>query len=142
MSLTFDTPILNLDATMTKVALIDPQGMPSRVLDTDAGFKIDIAWTLTGSAALYLGGSWTVRALVESIGQGYEGQIGGTVVVPVNGGNNYAATIHVAPHTVPPPAGPDTVYKLVVLVSHTAVNGQKTEMAGFGEGPFFEVRNP
>lgn len=142
MSLNFDTPALTLDASMTQVAIIDPQGMPSRVIDTDAGFKIDVAWQLAGSAALYLGGKWTVRALVESMGAGYEGQVGPTRDVALNGGTTYSTSISVAPHTLPPPAGPDTVYKLVVLVSHVAVNGVKTEMAGFGEGPYFEVRNP
>ncbi len=142
MSETFDVPVLTLDASITSVALIDPQGMPSRVIDTDAGCTITIGWHLDGSAALFLGGSWTVRAFVESIGAGFEGQIGATQTVPVDGSADYSATINVAPLSVPPPAGDDTVYKLVVLVSHTAVNGTKTEMAGFGEGPFFEVRNP
>ena len=142
MSLTFDTPVLTLDASLDAVNLIDPAGMPSRVIDTNTGFRIDVAWSLTGSAIPYLGGTWTVRALVESMGAGFEGQIGSTTTVPVDGSSSYTVSITVPAGTVPPPAGDDTVYKLVVLVSHTSVSGTKTEMAGFGEGPFFEVRNP
>ena len=142
MSLTFDVPVMNVDATLTAVTLIDPAGMPSRVIDTDTGFQVRVDWQLTGPGVLFLGGSWTVRALVESIGAGFEGQIGPTMVQPLNGGNNYSTIINVAAHSVPPPPNTDTVYKLVVLVSHTAVNGVKTEMAGFGDGPVFEIRNP
>jgi len=142
MSLTFDTPKLELDACITKVQITDLDCNPNRVIDTDEGFQINVDWHLEGCGALYLGGCWTVRALVESIGEGFEGQIGRTMDVPLNGGFDYSTVINVPAHTVPPPEGTDTVYKLVVLIAHTAVNGQKTEMAGFGEGPYFEVRKP
>ena len=139
MSVKFQTPQgLALDAQVDTLDIIDPMGNPSLVIEKNTGFSINLVWSLSGSAVPFLGGTWTVRALVESIGGGFEGQIGPTQVIPVNGSTVYNATVVVPPGPFSAPPR-DTVYKLVMLISHTGVNGVKTIMAGFGEGPFFEV---
>ena len=139
MSVMFQTPQnLALDAQIDVLSIIDPMGNPSLVIEKNTGFSIDLRWTLSGSAVPFLGGTWTVRAMVESIGAGFEGQIGPTIVLAVNGSNSYSATVVVPPGPFSTPAA-DTVYKLVMLVSHTGVSGAKTIMAGFGDGPYFEV---
>jgi hypothetical protein len=141
MSDTFDTPNpATLSADITAVALLDNDGNPNRVIDTDTGFKVRVDWSISGSMVPLLGGDWQVRLLVESIGSGFEGQVG-AATVPLDGSTNYSTTIAVGPGVPPPPPGPDTVYKLVALISHTNF-GVKSEMAGFGEGPYFEVRRP
>ena len=83
-----------------------------------------------------------MRALVESIGKGYEGQIGATIAVALDGRQTYTTTIDV-PAGVPAPVAPnvDAVYKLIVLLSHSQF-GVKSPIAGFGEGLYFEIQQP
>ena len=142
MSLTLDIPSpLALTGDITSVQLLDNDSNPNRVVDTDAGFSVIVRWHVQGSMLPYLGGDWTVKCFVESIGAGFEGMVGLPNTQPVTNAQNYSATINVAPHTIPPAPGDDTVYQLVALVSHRN-HGAKTEIAGFADARFFEVRNP
>ena len=142
MSTDFD-PIspATLDADLLSVQLLDLDGTPNLVMDSDKGFDIKVRWQITGTMAPWLAGNWRVKAYVESIGAGFEGQVASAVVALDGRTTPYEVTLHVLPGTIPPPPGDDTVYKPVVLIAHEAF-GHKSEMAGFGEGPYFEVRKP
>ena len=131
---------LEIDGRITSVTLLDKDNNPNRVVEGDEGFKVRVRWHVEGTMLPYLGGQWTVKCFVESIGKGFEGLIG-TAAQQVTGANDYEATIDVGPNQLPPPPGDDTVYELVALVSHSN-HHKKTEIAGFGVGHYFEVRNP
>lgn len=137
-----------LDGSIVSVALLDPDSTPNTVLDRNLPFLVRVNWeTHPLAPALALGGDWHVRAFVESVGPGPEMQIGPTVVVSAGAGvvvppqKRYTATINVPPNTLPANAPASGIYKLVVVVTHINF-GVKTEIAGFIEGPLFEVREP
>ncbi len=137
MPLTFDFPIGDLDATAS-VLIHDFDGTPNLVLDRNLSFSIHAQWSVTGPKTTMLGGDWHVRALAESMGPGTEYDLGTVVngVVPVDG-FTYVSHVPVAGNTM------DTgVYKLVIVITHTNVNGVLTEAAGFAEGPLFQIREP
>ncbi len=136
------TSPMTLAGQIDTIDLLDSGANPNTVISVSDPFSIDVAWSVSGTALPFLGGEWLVRAFVESIGVGFEGQVGPTKVVPLDGGTNYATSINVAAGTLPNPAvAADTVYKLVILVSHRQF-GVKTAIAGFGESVFFEIQVP
>jgi hypothetical protein len=141
-TLNFDVPAVaaSLDATLDAVIVTDLDGNPNRVLDQGVGFNVRVDWHLDGTLKSMIAGTWTVRLFVESMGPGPEAQIGSTNV-PLVANPNYTATINVPANALP--AGPPAsgVYKIVVVITHEAF-GIKTEMAGFGEGPLVDVRQP
>ncbi len=129
-------------------AVLDPDLTPNLVLDKGLAFFVRVNWTPTGPGVQTLGGNWTIKAYAESLGPGPELQIGPSLTIPVVpiDGHAYSESISVPANTLlaegegaPPASG---VYKLVVVVTHTNTLGTRTEMAGFAEGPVFEIRNP
>lgn len=141
-TLTFDVPAVSadLDATLDAVLVTDLDGNPNRVIDRNVGCNVRIDWHLSGTLQSLIAGTWTVRAFVESMGPGPEMQIG-SAIVPLGANPNYSATINVPANTLPANPPDSGVYKLVVVITHEAF-GIKSEMAGFGEGPLFSVREP
>ncbi len=129
-----------LDGTIDTVEIHDAAGDPTQVLALATDYEVEVKWTVSGAAVPFVGGDWSAQLYVESIGQGYEGDLGVSVTVPLNGGKSYTAKLTIPANVLtPPPPGEQLVYKLVALLSHT-INGNKTIIAGFGEGPYFEVR--
>jgi hypothetical protein len=141
MSDPIQTPVLTLTGSIDKVDLLDSGLAPNTVIDVSDKFTVHVEWSVHGSSLPYLGGEWVVRALVESMGAGFEGQIGSTMIVPLNGGSAYSTDIVVAANTLPAPPDTDVVYKLVVLVAHRQF-GKKSQIAGFGRGVYFEIQKP
>ncbi|MFN0091223.1 MAG: hypothetical protein ACKVWR_13285 [Acidimicrobiales bacterium] len=141
-TLTFDVPAVtaDLDAVIDSIVLTDLDGNPNSVIDRNVGFRVRADWHLDGTLKSMIAGTWTVRMFVESMGPGPEAQLG-SATVPLGANPNYTATINVAPNALP--AGPPDsgVYKLVMVITHEAF-GVKSEMAGFGDGPLFNVREP
>jgi len=118
----------------------DNNGDPRTVLDAGQPFTIDVIWNIDRLAALLLGGRWEVAAYVESVGPGPERQVGGTVVVPLNGGAAYAATITVPANILPNDPAPSIsgVYKLVTVLTHRNLDAL-TDVAGVAEGPILRI---
>lgn len=118
----------------------DNNGNPTTVLDAGQQFTIDAIWSIDPVSALLMGGRWEIAAYVESIGPGPEQQVGGTVLVPLNGGQAYAATVTVPPNTLPNnPAPPNSgVYKLVTVLTHRNF-GQVSDVAAVVEGPILRI---
>jgi hypothetical protein len=120
--------------------LLDNNGNPSNVLEASAPIDIKCDWVISGLAALLLGGQWEVAAYAESIGPGPEKQIGNTVVVPLNGGTTYSATITVPPFALPDNPGPGQsgAYKVVVLLTHRNF-GVVSDVAAVVEFPVVRI---
>jgi hypothetical protein len=120
--------------------VIDNNGNPSTVLEANADFRIDVLWSIDPISALLLGGQWELAAYVESIGPGPELQVGNTEVVPLNGTQNYAATIVVPAGSLPNnPSPPDSgVYKIVTVLTHRNFT-QVTDVAAIEEGPMVRI---
>jgi hypothetical protein len=120
--------------------LLDNNGAPSTVLEAAQEIEIRCEWVISPLAALLMGGQWEVAAYAESIGPGPEQQIGPTVVVALNGGTNYAATIRVPGGTLPDdPAPPQSgAYKVVVLLTHRNF-GKVSDVAAVVEFPVVRI---
>lgn len=102
------------------LVVTDPGFTPSTIIRRNQDCRIRTNWHMNGLLALGLGGSWTVKAFLESMGPGPEVQAG-TQVVPLAAGavvlpdrKNFSSEILIPGGTVP--AG---VYKLVVAVTYT-----------------------
>jgi hypothetical protein len=133
-----------LDADVTAVAIIDPDGNPNRVLDDQFPFDVTVDWTVSPPAtAAVLDGEWTVNAYAESMGPGPEVLIG-TSTVPATGVQAYSATMNVPAGTLTADVPPDSsgVYKLVIVITYRNDLGVLTELAGFSDGPLFMLRHP
>lgn len=135
----FEHPFLgpSLNATVNSVVL-DPVGFqPNTIIQTEDAWVVRVNWQISGPGAPMLAGDWTVRAFLESIGPGFEGQVGPAKVVSLNTAppaavRNYTTDINIAGGAVPAGA-----YKLVTLInySHLGVPG---EMAAYTEGPVLQ----
>lgn len=120
--------------------VLDNNGAPSTVLEAGQQFTIRTQWSIGALAALLLGGQFEVAAYVEAIGPGPEQQVGPTVVVPLNGGQNFAADIVVPANTLPDDVGPGQSgsYKLVTLLTHRNF-GVVSDVAAVAEGPVLRI---
>jgi hypothetical protein len=125
-------------------AVEDPAGIepPSTIIQTDDAWNIRVDWSVDGGFAPFLGGDWHVSVFVESIGPGFEGQVGGPVDVPVADAppaplpREYSATVGVAAGDLA--AG---TYKVVTLLNYDN-GGFPQEMAAFQEGPVVQLYEP
>ena len=114
---------------ITNVAINSPFPDSQLIIDTKDAWSINVSWNTSGFLAGALGGQWLVRAVVESIGPGFEGQVGPTVPQAAAGPLNKTVTIPVAPaNTLGIAPG---VYKLVVTLTH--VNPNPTGIAAYEE---------
>ncbi len=137
----------HLTGTINAVAL-DPDQNPNHVFERALAWKIRVNWSITGSICAAIGGEWKLTAFLESIGAGFEGQVGlpvpliPVISVPLTGAfphetRTYSHVMDVPANTPPN----DGVYKLVVLVQHVN-GGLRDRMAGFVEGPLLEFYSP
>lgn len=120
-----------------------PAGPPD-ILVASIASTIHIEWNVPAPYSTTLGGSFQLRAFVESIGPGPEMQLGADVIVPVVGGTtDYAADIPVPAGTLlgegelyPPPPAVDRVpvsgvYRIIAVLQH--MNPGPTWVSGFAE---------
>lgn len=137
----FDTLSDSLSAEVTRVQVLDADLTPNHVLQLGKDWHIKVEWEITddpGHAPLVpaIGGTWQVRAKLESIGAEWEGMVGAMVPVAlVPGQTHYSTTIHGAGF---PPAGNDGGYKLLVTINYIYPTGVPGPMAGFLEGPMIQ----
>jgi hypothetical protein len=153
MSLNFDSidpDSLHLDGAVS-VTVLDKDLTPNHVLERDLPWSIKIDWFIKGVIAPAIGGDWLVTAYLESMGGGFEGQVGPAISVPVSFAppthlRKYTATISVPAGVPTQPVPPQSrAYMLTVTVTHSNTGGGVTlqdKMAGFSEGPLLQFYNP
>ena len=115
-----------------------PPAGPATILVASVDSKVKIGWNVPLPHNMTLGGSFQLRAYVESIGPGQEMQLGNTLIVPVVAGQaDYAATIDVPGGTLlgegddfggVPVSG---VYKIIAVLQH--LNPGPTWVSGFAD---------
>jgi hypothetical protein len=115
-----------------------PPAGPPNILVASIPCQVNIGWTVPVPHNMTLGGSFELRAYVESIGPGPEMQLGPTLTVPVVGGEtDYTATIDVPGGTLKgegeivdgvPVSG---VYRITAVIQH--LNPTPTWVSGFVE---------
>jgi hypothetical protein len=122
-------------------AVLDPAGLqPTTIIRTTDTWFVSISWQIAGIVADALAGTWQVRAFLESMGAGFEGQVGPVQNINLNVDpttpRNYSTLLTVPPGT---PAG---TYKLVVTINYLTPANQPGFMAGYQEGPILQFFNP
>ena len=116
------------NGAITGVIVNSPFPDSQLIVDRRDAWTITVNWSISGFLAPALGGSWQVRAFLESMGGGFEGQAGATTIVPAAA---RTAVINVPPANTVPGMNPGA-YKLVVTLTH--VNPAPTGVAGYQEG--------
>jgi hypothetical protein len=115
-----------------------PEGPPN-ILVASIDCDCNITWEIPVPHNTYLGGSFQLRAFVESIGPGPEIQIGEKTVSTVAGKINYTESIRITGgtlfgegqlHNGVPVSG---VYKIVAVIQHLNDAGAPTWISGFAE---------
>ena len=120
------------------VEILDQDDDPNHVLEITMPWKVQVDWRLFGPIAAAIGGTWEVKVFVESIGQGFEGEVGSATkaLTDLEAGssvtNRKYQTIINVPANTPPNTG---VYKPVVLITYKNDSGDIMAMAGFSEAP-------
>lgn len=143
----FEKPTsLTFNSDMT-VAVLDPNGVaPTTIIQRDDDWEIEVKLHMDGGATSYLGGTFEVKAYLESIGGGFEGQVGETKIVSLNGNDpqDLPAKIKVpAAKNMPSPQPQAGAYKLVTIMTYHKLNSNKPgEIAGFVEGPVVQLYDP
>ena len=118
---------------------------PSLIIRRDSTWRVRLQFHINGPLALGLGGDWLVKSFLESIGDNFEGQVGGQVV-PL------AAGVFVAPdrknYTVEIPVGTaqslgvqECAYKLVTTITYRQPSVQPGPLAGYCEEHMLQFYN-
>jgi hypothetical protein len=118
----------------------EPIEPPTRIFDINDLVQVDCEWTLTGSIARMICGSWQCDLFLESIGQGEEFEIEGcTVPLDPGGTGEYSCTIQIPPGRIQPvPPETDILYKLVVSLTYKDPKGKPGPIAGFVSLPLVQ----
>ena len=125
-----------------------PAGTPD-IVAAHLPCNVNIQWTVPPPFNTIIGGSFQLRAYVESIGPGPEKQIGPTITVPVVFGQiNYTSTIPVLANTllgegdIDPSTGQPVsgVYEIVAVLQQ--LNPGPTIVTGFAEDTLTMFRSP
>lgn len=137
----------DLTGEITQVGVYDIDKDPNRVLELGRDWWVYVEWTLKDDPNNYLvaslRGTWEVKVKLESMGEGFEGQVGQTAVIQLDGRTTpYDQWIYVS--NQPDPANPDNqgAFKLVVLITFKDPAGEPQPMAGFCEGPMLQFYKP
>lgn len=125
--------------TITGVSVNSPFPDSQLIVDMNQSWTITVNWNTSGFLAPAIGGTWQVRAFLESMGLGFEGQVGATALVAATGGLNKTATITVPPPSTNPQMVPGA-YKLVITLNH--VNPNPTGIAGYEESTIVQFVQP
>ncbi len=146
--------------TGTISALVSEVGeKPSRIIDINDPWYIDIDWSLTGPLQRFICGTWAIDIYMESIGRGPEFEMPDENLenIPLNPSGNglYHARVDVPPDFIKthvenwreerkehghdlPERESDIVYKMVVTVTYKDPGGRPGPIAGFVEYPMLQ----
>jgi len=118
----------------------EPGEPATRIFDVNDLVNVDCNWSLTGSLARMIGGTWQCDLYLESMGGGREFELEGcTVPLAPSGPGTYACTIPIPPGTITfAPGETDIVYQLVVSLTYKDTNGRPGPIVGFVELPMVQ----
>jgi hypothetical protein len=118
----------------------EPGEAPTRIFDIHDLVEVDCEWSLTGSLARMICGTWECDLYMESMGAGREFEVEGcSMPLDPGGSGAYACTIKIPPDTIVPDTGEtDIGYKMVVSVTYKDPKGRPGPIAGFVELPLVQ----
>ena len=115
----------------------EPGEAPTRIFDINDLVEVKVDWTLTGSLARMICGTWQCDLYLESIGKGEEFEVEGcTVDLASSNNGQYSCVIQIPAGRVhPAPGETDIAYKMVASVTYRDRGGRPGPIAGFVELP-------
>jgi hypothetical protein len=130
---------------------------PSRILDINDDWFVEVDWTLTGPLQRFICGTWAVDCYMESIGKGPEFELPDEELenIPLhpNKDGHYHARLDVPAGFITttlenwreererperPERETDIVYKMVCTVTYKDAEGHPGPIAGFVEMPMMQ----
>jgi len=132
---------------------------PSRIIDINDPWVVEVDWTLTGPLQRFICGTWGVDVYLESIGRGPEFELPDEdyeaipvnskdghyhVEIPVPAGlirthvERWYEEVRESGRFTPPERETDIVYKMVVTVTYKDQYGTPGPLAGFVELPMMQ----
>lgn len=150
MPMDFPVPPAILSGDLMAAVHFDPDSDPNPVLEIDRDWWVRARWFVNGAFAPFLGGTWHVQVIVESMGTGDEKTLA-TETYPVTAVDNipsitepleYSKWIHIPSHLMDPDPTKsiqnEGVYKLVLLLTYRTPSNLVGRIAGFVEGPLVQ----
>ncbi len=118
----------------------EPGEAPTRIFGINDLVEVDCEWTLSGSMASMICGTWQCDLYLESMGGGKEFEIEGcTIPLDPVGSGTYSCTIQIPPGTIKPdPDETKIPYKMVVSLTYKDPRGRPGPIAGFVSLPLIE----
>jgi len=121
----------------------EPGEAPTRIFDIRDDVVVTCQWSLTGSLARMICGTWECDVYLESIGEGaefeFEGNNGNPIPLDPGGNGQYSTNITIPAGTIQPaPGETDIPYKMVVTVTYKDPAGHPGPIAGFVELPLVQ----
>ncbi len=127
-----------------KAEVLDPNGVaPIHIIRMNTAWKLNVEWTLEGSLVGMLAGKWVVTAVVEGMGNIFEGVDATINTIDIATGGVATANGRKYTHTfdipAPPPQNMEAgVYKLVTVITSLTAAGAPGAFAAFEEGPMLQ----
>lgn len=128
--------LLDGQITHTGIHEVTDPVMPTTIIRDDQDWYVHLKWELNGSLASIIDGDWRLQLFLESIGEGFEGEVNAPgATVPVNpGGPTYEHKFEVKAGDVEP-----NNYKAVLWLRYLKPDGTPGPMSGFYEVPLIQI---
>lgn len=134
----------HLSGDVAALVVLDPGLPPTTIIKMSDPFNVQVEWHIEGGLVPMLGGNWHINVFCESIGKGFEGQLGAEKVVALGDGaltnpppkRAYSTLIDVPAAETIADFEPGA-YKLTAVITYEN-GGVPGEMAGYSEGPILQ----
>jgi hypothetical protein len=144
MPIEFPGVLPGIRSELTAVVL-DTGQAPETVIKRTDPWQVETKLHLEGGATRFMGGKFKVSSYLESIGSHFEGQVGETKEMALNGSDPQDLTVAIevpkaTEMSEQPKAG---AYKLTTVVTYVRMDGvTPDEIAGFVDGPVVQLYDP
>lgn len=142
-----------LDRTPMSLTVFDNNSRAASVIEKGS-FQVTVAWDVPAPYQCVLDGTFRIRVFAESMGNGFEGQIGGdqsvTATCPPGGTPSYSTTFSInEPSNLLGEGEPDSsgnpvsgVYKLSAVLQYINTAGAELAIGGYATASVLQVRHP
>jgi hypothetical protein len=131
--------LLEGEITHASIHEVDNETLPTTIIRVDQDWFVHLKWRLKGSLVRMIDGKWLIQTYLESIGEGFEGELNkGGMTLDVNPGSpDYEFEFHVKAGKVPVGS-----YQLVTTIKYRDPNDLPGPITGFYEEPIVEFYDP
>ncbi|GEM_PF-590181 len=138
----FESPSRDIVGSVNVVPIVDPsEPVPANIIPVNTAWIARVEWEVHGPLVDIITGNWNVSVFMESLGPGFEGQVG-YAVVPLESGLLFSGPpkqrTYQVDITVPAGTPPPGAYKLSIIIVHEVRGGVTSPIMAFHEGPIMQ----